>query len=86
MKFYINSFHIIFEKQASNTKSQPTDKYVSRIQIKSLVLKMHTFIYDKKIAEILLNTTRSDLQEWIKRMKTKAKDKKEIITYSFGNK
>ena len=45
-------------------------------RLKSLVLKMHTFIYDKKIAEILINTTRSDLEEWIKRMKIKAKDKK----------
>lgn len=85
VKFYINSSHILFERQAGNTKSQPTDKYVSRIQIKNIVLKMHTFIYDKKIAEILLDTTRSDLEEWIKKMKTKAKDKKEAMNYCFGN-
>nr|CBA74863.1 conserved hypothetical protein [Arsenophonus nasoniae] len=86
VKFYINSSHILFERQTGKTKSEPTDKYVSRIQIKSIVLKMHTFIYDKKIAEILLDTTRSDLEEWIRKMKTKAKDNKEVMNYCFGNK
>ncbi len=47
---------------------------------------MHTFIYDKKIAEILLDTTRSDLEEWIKKMKTKAKNKKESMNYYFDEK
>jgi len=86
VKFYINSLHILFERQTGNTKSQPTDKYVSRIQIKNILLKMHTFIYDKKIAEILLDTTRSDLEEWIKKMKTKAKNKKESMNYCFNEK
>lgn len=86
VRFCINFLHILFERQTGNTKSQPTDKYFSRIQIKNIVLKMHTFIYDKKITEILLDTTRSDLEKWIIKMKTKEKDKKEEMNYCFGNK